>query len=183
MKTRGFSLIEIIVATGVFTVVAMLTVGSLFILTSAEKRVASIQANQDNVRFSMIEMTREIRNGAHYAICSGGTFGDCFRLRNADGVEVDYKISSDPATDCSIGAVNNCVLRAVGGGAFNPITGSDVKIERLNFYLKGADGLFPDENVQARVTIVLQGIAQEGTPNQTEIDIQTTISMLQIDTL
>ncbi len=179
MRAKGFSLIEIIVAVGVFTVVAMLTVGSLLILTAAEKRVASVQANQDNVRFAMIEMTREIRYGTEYNICSSNATNQetCFSVINADGETIQYKVSEKP-TDCSFDAKHNCVMRSVNGGIFHPVTGSDINISRLNFYLFGVD---INDTEQPRVTIILQGKAQEGTPNETIVNLQTTISMLQID--
>ncbi len=167
IKTRGFSLIEIIVSVGVFTVVAMLTVGSLLILTSAEKRVASAQINQDNLRFAMIEMTREIRNGIKYKLC--GVAGDltCFQFKNSNGKPAQYRLDG-----------NAVEYSTDGGSNFNKITGSDIKIDRLEFKLAGADST---DNIQSRVTIVLRGVVKADTPHETAINLQTTISMLKLD--
>lgn len=168
MHNKGFSLIEIIVAVGLFTVVAMLTVGSLFILTSAEKRVASVQANQDNIRFTMELMSREIRtgDGAFYSI-SPGCRPSCFSFELPTGEVVEYTLDSGR------------IFRQVNSGSPYAITGSEVSIEILSFDLKAADPYGDD--IQPHVTIALKGVAQKNTPNATTLNVQTSITPLLIN--
>lgn len=164
-STRGFSLIEIIVAVGVFTVVAMLTVGSLLILTAAEKRVASVQINQDNIRFAVDLMSREIRtsNGADYSDECGTS---CLTVRLADGNLVTYSL------------VGTRLMRQVEGLEAHAITGPDVSIEIFSVAVKSPDY---SDNVQAHVTFAIKGVAQKNTPNETDLYVQTSITPLALN--
>ena len=62
----GFTLLEMIVAVGVFAVLASLSVGSLLMLTGAQKKAASLQSIQDNLRFALEAMSKDIRFGDQY---------------------------------------------------------------------------------------------------------------------
>src|SRR3989338_4187029 len=187
---KGFSLIEILIAVAIFTFVAMLSIGSLLILTTAEKRVAGIQTSQDNVRFAVEAMAREIRTGALYRKddhCGGSI--DCFQFTNASKNGIVYKLSSD-STQCSPGTPSDsrCLLKSLGEvqpygsflfSALNPLTGSDVSIDDLRFLLSGE--LSGGDDFQVRVTIIMRAVARKNTKNETKIDIQTTVSQLKLD--
>lgn len=63
---RGFTLLELIVALGVFTIVVGTSTASLIILINAQRKTFFVQTNQDNIRFSLEVMAREIRTGILY---------------------------------------------------------------------------------------------------------------------
>lgn len=67
MKNKsGFTLLEMIVAVGVFAALASLSIGSLLMLTGAQKKAASLQSVQDNLRFALEAMSKDIRFGDQY---------------------------------------------------------------------------------------------------------------------
>ena len=179
---RGFTLLEIIVAIGLFTIVAFLTTGSLLILNNAQRKAFFIQTNQDNVRFTLESMAREIRTGVNYTLlnpppsqfnanaCSDTPLGACFGFTNAQKPNqyVVYKLSS------------STIQKSVDGGViFQPITAPEVFINNLRFYIAGAS---LTDNFQSRVTIVIQAITPGADPNSSRLDVQTTVNRLRRDT-
>jgi prepilin-type N-terminal cleavage/methylation domain-containing protein len=179
---KGFTLIEILVAVGIFAIVATLSVASLLVLTSAEKRAAGVQSSQDNMRFAVEAISREIRTGRNFTgTASAGTPCDgipsCISFTNSDEEAIVYKISPDPL-DCSSEAVGQCILKQVDGGLFRALTSNEVAIERLSFIINGED---PFDRHQPRVTIVIKAITRAGTSDESSLNIQTTVSRLDRD--
>jgi len=72
MKSRGFTLIEIIVSLGIFSIVAVIAIGSLVRVTSANRQAQAAQAGVNNVSFIMDTMSRELRTGTGYTCNTGG---------------------------------------------------------------------------------------------------------------
>ena len=171
-----------IVAIGIFSMVATLTMGSLLILTAAERHVSSVQINQDNVRFSLEAMAREIRTGDTYKTCSGLGSDNCFQFRNALQETIQYCLGTlDNVTyyaECSDSVNSTHLLRKVDDEDAHPITSTDITIDRLEFYLYG---VVEDDVFQPRVTIVMKAIALEGQKNETQMNVQTSISQLDLD--
>ncbi|MDD5165698.1 MAG: prepilin-type N-terminal cleavage/methylation domain-containing protein [Candidatus Pacebacteria bacterium] len=62
----GFTLIEIIVSLGIFAVVAVIAVGALVRVTSANRQAQAIQSGVNNVSFILDAISREMRVGTGY---------------------------------------------------------------------------------------------------------------------
>lgn len=158
---------EMIVAVGVFSIVATLSVSSLLILTAAERRVFNNQTNQDNVRFALEVIAREIRLGRLYHGCAGASSPDsCFAFENAFGEDVWYRLNG--------GAIE----RSLDNVTYQPITAPEVDIQSLRFYWTGET---EGDDLQPRVTIVIKALSPRGGENQSVMDLQTTVSQLDID--
>src|SRR3989344_5989804 len=65
-KTAGFTLFEMLVAIGVFSVVATITASLIVTLIRAQERVHMFQNLQDNIRFSMDFMNRSMLGGQNF---------------------------------------------------------------------------------------------------------------------
>ncbi|MCA9359669.1 prepilin-type N-terminal cleavage/methylation domain-containing protein [Candidatus Kaiserbacteria bacterium] len=63
---KGFTLIEMIVSLGVFSVVITIAVGALLGLISANEQLQAEQSVMTNLSFALDSMTREIRTGTNY---------------------------------------------------------------------------------------------------------------------
>lgn len=61
---KGFTLIEMIVALGIFGVVAVIAVGALVQIVGANRKAQAMQAAVTNVHFAIESMVREIRVGS-----------------------------------------------------------------------------------------------------------------------
>src|SRR3989344_4857691 len=89
-NSRAFTLVEMIVALGIFSIVAVVALGALVKIISANKKAQTLQASITNLSFALDSMSRELRVGTKYhcdvnpslsynsdtlatAACSGGT--------------------------------------------------------------------------------------------------------------
>jgi type II secretory pathway pseudopilin PulG len=152
----GFTLLELIVATGIFGLVVSM-IFSIFVLAVInQRRILAIKNVEDNVRFALEAMAREARTGMNF---SGG--GNSLIFTNARGQSVIYRLD------------NNVIEKSAdGGGTFAAVTGPEVKVDYLNFYLSGQA---PGDGFQPRITIAVGVSSTVG--NQTgNLKIQTTVS-------
>ncbi len=208
INRQGFSLLELIVAVGVFSVVATIAVGALLSISKAGKKAFYIQVNQDNLRFTLETIAREARTGFCYQdvstpngiVCPAfsstnycaSTYNQaidgpegCFQFRNARGESVVYKRSTSPAAvdGCNGTAPVSCVLKSVLGGAaasFFPVTAREVQIQNLRFRVFGEDSSSTD-NVQPRVIIVMRAQTPGLSNLSTTLDVETSVSQLLVD--
>src|SRR3989338_10090490 len=119
----GFTLLEMIVAVGVFAVLASLSVGSLLMLTGAQKKAATLQSIQDNLRFALEAMSKDARFGDQF-YCSDDPEDPSFPL--------PFLLTGSPPTavptDCVLGDGGKLIaFKAIREGTSN----SPVVIYRL----------------------------------------------------
>lgn len=206
-EDKGFTLIELVVAVGIFALVATLSVSSLLVLTATETRVFAVQTAQDNLRYALETMAREIRTGTCYrggdtdpaSVCFGiesplqpltknCTNTHCLQFRNAAGKEVKYDrgtgegicraaSGSEFAGGCLIKSSADTSADISTADAY-PLTSPEVKIEDLEFYVSGEnDG----DAEQPRVTIILKASTKDKKGATVRLDVQTTVSQLEQD--
>ena len=105
-KQSGFTLIEMIVSLGVFSVVVTTAVGAMLILISTNQQLQSEQSVMTNLAFALDTMTREIRTGYNYYCESqpdnsgnNNIFSDSNNHENIVGTSVqDCPLGRSPAT-------------------------------------------------------------------------------------
>lgn len=170
-------MIEMIVSMGVFSIAVLIAIGSLLVLTNAQKKALVLQSTQDNLRFALETMSRDIRTGDFYYcgssisdIPSNPSKKDCssgrpsFTFRNVAGNLITYQMRNDR------------IQKKDGAGIFQPLTSSDVSIEYLTFYVVGSSD---SDDFHPRVTLVTKGISGSGSTNS-ELNLQTTVSQRKI---
>ncbi len=174
----GFTLIEIMVALTIFSVVMVISMGSILAVFDANKKSQSLRAVMDNLNFTMEGMTRTIRFGTNYHCGSAGDTSspvDCpsgdtyLTVKAADTSKVTYKL------------VNGRIIRSINGGSDYFLTSPDVTIQNLSFRVFGSQPYSSGTDLfQPQVIIVLSGYA--GNLNsQSSFFLQTTVSQMQFD--
>lgn len=157
----GFTLIELMVAMGLFLTVTTLIV-SFFIQSSrAERAVAGRVSAIDNVALAIEGIAREIRTGSGFQTVSdpGGRRVDSLAFTNYRGESVVYRLN------------NASIEKSVNGGlSFMKLTSGSVKIVNLSFWMlqKSTDGA---KSFPPRITIVSQA---QG-PFEGSFNLQTTV--------
>lgn len=73
IKNKGFTLLEMIVSLGIFSVVAIIAVGSLVRITSLNRQAQTMQAAMNNINYILESMSREMRFGLNYNCTTGTT--------------------------------------------------------------------------------------------------------------
>lgn len=184
---KGFTLIEMIVALGVFSVIALISLGSFLVVLGAQRKSVSIGNVQENLRLTLEMMAKEIRvgrfyycgnfaddfgNGANYQDCANG--GPAVTFRSAGGTTV-YRVNNQRIEKSKD-----------AGSSFSVITFPEVRIDDLTFYVSGSRPYIPSEPApdtkQPKVTITVKGtMGIESKGSKSEFNIQTTVSQRKLD--
>ncbi|HOO47877.1 MAG TPA: type II secretion system protein [Candidatus Paceibacterota bacterium] len=159
-KEKGFTLIELMVATSIFSMVMLASLGALFTLLGASKNSRATHTAMDNVNFALESMTRSIRMGSKYYCVLGNelpgslTQGqNCidtpgtaisFLPQGTDPKPVSYKFASNNNVDTIERCKEQDCVQVISDA---------VDVKELSFYVAGAE----DEAEQPRVFIKLEG--------------------------
>lgn len=169
--SRGFTLVELIVATALFSIVMLVSVGALLSLVGANHKVQSLQSVMDNLNISLDGMERAIRMGSNFhgaggdLNCGGSdyqTTHDCVDGGTIFAFEPYGNTSSDQPWIYSYDAVTKRLYKSENGAAPIAITAPEVSIDSLKFYVVGSDrgcSVTPCDTVQPKVVIVVKGTA------------------------
>jgi prepilin-type N-terminal cleavage/methylation domain-containing protein len=160
----GFTIIEMIVALAVFSVVVTISIGALLTLIATNQQLQIEQSVMTNLSFALDSMTREIRTGTHY-FCetannlTGGHPGGIDNIFD-NNTDLDAELS-DIARDCLNG--RNPDSHRYHGIAFNEGGGSITGIGgRILYYFDRTDKkIFRRVGAEEAQSIVSSGIAIE----------------------
>lgn len=173
-------MIEMIVAVGVFSGASLIGVTALLSLMASQRKAISIQSAYDNMRFAVEIISKDLRTGDVFHCGSSGNPSfpqDCppsgsgdtsITFLNSNGQSIRYQ----QAVCNSVG----CIQKSVDGGANEQITGDDVDIQNLRFFVRGSlpsSGESPP--FQAVVTIIADGEAGSGR-SKSQFSLQTTVT-------
>lgn len=172
---KGFTLVEILVAVALFTVVATISAGALISVFDANNKSQTSKMVVDNLNIAIEDMARTIKFGAAYHCGSGGTLilpqncstGANFLALNFNGSTIVYRRNG------------NTIEKSTNGGtSYVPITEPSVVIQNLTFYTFGTD---TSDQLQPYVVIVIKGYVGTKPTQQTNFSIQTTVSQRTLD--
>ena len=193
-KNSGFTLVEMMVAIAVFSIVMVMAMGALLNVIESNNKAQSIKTAVDNISFALEGISKDMRMGTEYS-CSkdGSNFnGDCsdggmaisFKSSKSGNPYVYYKFLIN---DKSIGQILSCVSVGNTSGTdcdnptgYLPLTSSEVNLTSVVFYVLGSDSSkAPIPNrTQPRAIIVVEGTAGSKAKTQTSFDLQTSISQI-----
>jgi len=188
---RGFTLIELLVSVALFSVVMLISVGSLVAMAEAARKAESIKSVLNNLNFAFDSMSRTIRTGYLYH-CTDGT-GDTYSAMGAPASPQNCPTfgSSYLALEGSRGnpgsAGDQIIYRLRNdrvevsensGTTFLPLTAPEVTVESLRFYVSGAAS---GDGKQPYMVITLSGYIQVGEGNRTSIELQTALTQRLYD--
>jgi len=185
-STSGFTLIEIIVAISLFTVVAFISVGALLTVADANRKAQVLKTVMNNLNFSLESMSREIRVGSTY-YCNDITEGtvpggftiprNCSTGGNFFAFETSGGNSGSSLDQVMYRLNGNIIEKSVdGGNNFIDLTPPELRIESSNglrFYVTGA---LAGDTKQPKVTIVIKGEAGLKDKIVTDFSLQTSVS-------
>jgi prepilin-type N-terminal cleavage/methylation domain-containing protein len=158
----GFTLVEMIVAVGLFAVVMVICVTTLFALVNANRKAQALQSVMNNLNISLDSMARTIRMGSAYHCGSSAPYTgtrDC-AAGDTNFVFERYGGNTSIFTDqwfYRYNSTNKQIEKSEDGGTtFYPITAPEVTIDDMTFYTIGTTR---SDTVQPKVVIVIKGTA------------------------
>lgn len=174
--TTGFTLIEMIVSVAIFSMVVVVSTGAVFTIIRANQKVQTIKSAMGNLSFALESMSRVIKFSTVYHCGTTGTLsvaqncaypnGDTFLAFKdyRDGTTKRFRLNS------------TSIESGDGSGVYSSVTGTDVTITRLSFYVENAGST----TLQPRIKIIVQGYAGPKPDTRTTFNIQTMISQREI---
>ncbi len=165
VQTGGFTLVELIISVGIFSLLMVLSVGALLAVVSANKNAQGIKSAVENLNFSLETMARTIRSGSNYVCEDTNSDGKCNHISFYDrsgayevfnenvGVKIDYYL---------YGAT---LMRTVSGANPVAMTSSDVSVNLLRFDI--------DIMKQPNVLIIIDGLVNYKNTLETKFQIET----------
>lgn len=202
----GFTLIEMIVSLGVFSMVVTTAVGAMLVLISTNQRLQGEHSVMTNLAFALDTMTRELRTGYKY-YCSqqpldslnifsgnhesvGTATRDCVNGRDiSQSIQgVSFYEGGNSLTGGGAKRIlyyydtttnPKTIMRRVGNGIPQSIISSDLIITDAQFYVSGSNELSSTgDAVQPTITIYIE--AQDKDSEKTYY-LQTTVAQRSLD--
>jgi prepilin-type N-terminal cleavage/methylation domain-containing protein len=181
---KGFTLVELLVAIGLFAIVVAIAAGGFVNALRTQREVAGLIAAQSNASLALEQMAREIRTGYLFCHAVGSQTASA-----ACGCTT--AVVGAPWTCNAIAFINaneeNVVYLLAGtelqkatNGSTASVTGANVKITRLSFILQGQE---EGDQWPPRITISM-GVTANSTDPAIASDvfnIETSVSARAID--
>ena len=207
----GFTLIEMIVSLGVFSLVITIAVGALLTLMASSKRLQGEQSVMTNLSFALDGMTREIRTGSFYFCDSAGSDNGPNNIFNPT-VNLDSRLGNN-TQDCPNGANGNgfhglafkeggdsitaseerilyyfnqsdqMIYRRVGSAEPQSIVSSGIVVKRLEFIVTGSQKLTAGGNstTDQPAVTIFIEAAETADPTSKSYYLQTTVEQRTLD--
>ncbi len=197
---KGFTLIEVLVAIAIFSIVVMIAAGAFTRALQTQREVAALISAQSNGSLTLEQMSREVRTGYFFCATSTSTYANevpstpcvspvCTVISNGNpghNTPQEWQCSKLDfwnAHGCEIQyALSSGALTRTdayncegNGAAAQPITSANVSVRSLSFVLFGN---MYDDKWDARVTMAM-GVAPSSTDSVIAGDVmnlQTTVS-------
>ena len=162
----GFTLVEMVVAVGLFAVVSLVCIGALLSLVAADRKAQALQSVMNNLNISIDDLVRNARMGTVYhcgsgpatvsSDCSSGDVIFAFEPYGGNVNTADQWVYEYDASGAVCGQPNTICKSINGGSTWLPVTAPEVKITSMQFYVIGTT---PGDAVQPRVIVTIVGSA------------------------
>ena len=173
---RGYTLLEMIVSLGIFSLVMVVVTGAYLTLISLDRQARGNNQLVASLSFAVESMARNIRTGTGYA-CNGSSVspncvngGTSFSFVDSQGQTITYFKKADGTIGQCTGACSEA--RAVS------LTDPLITIQSLTFYVRGVGA---SDTVQPQAIFVIKGTMKTDTNKTTEFTIQTSATQRFID--
>jgi prepilin-type N-terminal cleavage/methylation domain-containing protein len=174
-STKGFTLIEMMVAVSIFAIVMLVATGALLSIVDANRKAQSQQTAFSNLDFALESMSRAIRVGTTFRCITGSyTNANVDQAHDCNGGGSAFAF--EPFAGSPLSSNDQVVYRLNGtqiersttGGASNsfiPITSPEIYVEGLTFYVRGSTA---GDSLQPQVLVSVWGHA--GTTTRTRVE-------------
>ena len=172
---RGYSLVELIVAVGIFSMVMLIVMGVYLALISYDRQARATNQLVANLSFAIESMVRTIRTGSGYS-CTGNpcttiTFND------SEGQPVRYRLNGDG----TIGQCKGSLAASCSDSTATPLTDPHIAVGTLAFYVRGVGATGANATIQPQVTIVTRGTMATDAGKSIDFTIQTSGTQRVLD--
>ncbi len=176
MNNKGFTLVELLVAAGIFSMIVITVVGVFTASIKLQDSVLSTKKVIGEINYAMEFMSRNLRmvvkdsNGA----CLDVSPLNYQLLNENTGIKVRNILQSGNCQEIVLDPITSRIeFNDTDTGVNSYLTSPGIEVTKLEFYISG-DG---DDDLQPMVTIYLEAKSGKAPP----IKIQTSVSQRNLD--
>lgn len=147
-SSRGYTLLELIVSIGIFSIVMLAATGAYLSLIRLDKEARATNDVVNNLAFAVDSMGRAMRTGTGYKCNDSIASPNCVAT---GGTSIGFTDSSGRAV--TYGVSNSQIVASIAGTTFS-LTDPRVQIDSMLFYVRGVG---TGDGVQPSVTYTIKG--------------------------
>lgn len=185
---RGFTLVEMMVSLVIFSIVMVISTGTLLVMIDINAKAQALYTSMTNVSFALDSITREIRTGhAYYCSdnissppqtgqqsCTNGGLGIAI-TRGRDNARIAYRFNQGVAAD---GAVRG-YIEQYEDDRWIPIT--SVNEIDIDVFVLIARNTSTADAGQPTVDLFIRGTMSNGLDVSTEFTVQSRVVQRRLD--
>jgi type II secretory pathway pseudopilin PulG len=182
--TAGFTLVEMIVAIGVFMISVIIIVGSLISLNNASRKARTERIAMDNLSAAIDSISRSVRMGTSFHCGCGDptTPGDTTFPATPRDCPLVYLFPNDTGGDRCLAFkgqggdqiifrfFNGRIQRSINAAPYLDMTAPEITITNLKFYLRGSA-----QGDQPVISMMMRGASGVKKTIVTDFHLQTTV--------
>jgi prepilin-type N-terminal cleavage/methylation domain-containing protein len=149
---RGYTLLEMLVAVGLFSVVMLTASAAYLTLIDLDRQARATNDVVSNLSFAVDSMSRATRTGTNYE-CNMINGNNC---PTTPGTSIEFTDESGRTIDYEL--LNGQMIATINGSA-SALTDSRITIQTLNFYVRGVG---TGDGIQPQVTFIIMGVLTTG---------------------
>lgn len=151
---RGYSLLELIVSLGIFSMVMLVVMSAYVTLISLDRKARANNQLAASLSFAVESMARSMRTGTGYACSANTSSPNCGASGGASISFVDSQSQTITYLLKSDGSIGQCTGSPCTNSTAVSLTDHRIDISSLRFYVRGVG---VGDNIQPRVTFVIAG--------------------------
>lgn len=170
LPRRGFTLVEMTVSLGLFTIIMFIATSAFLSIVNTDRKSRSVRIAVDNLNIALEDMSRRIKTGSTYNCGGGAGTNNC----PSPGQSSFAFTEQDEVTRTVYTWSSNAIWRGA-----ERITSTEITITNLKFIVSGS-AVGVADNQQPMVVIVIDGSLGSGA-TASSFKIQTTVTQRAYD--
>lgn len=170
---KGFTLIELMTAVSIFSIVMTISMGSIVGIFDANRKSRSLKTVLNNLNLAVESMSKEIRFGTNYHCGSG----DITEPQDCPSGDTLVSILSSDSTQITYRLNDKSIEKQIDDGGYISLTAPEIIVDDLTFYVLGARS---EDLFQPKVLIKIKSHSGEG-KGRSDFTLQTTVSQRILD--
>lgn len=163
----GFTLIEMLVAVSLFSIVLLICLGSIMTIVDVNKKSQTLTTVMNDLNFTLENMTRSMKTGTIQLAANSSNDYSSITVEDQDGRTITYAWDEDKQQ----------ITRQLGEQTPAAITSEQINVTNLIFRV-----FYNDANRQPRILILVSGVASIGDSISSSFTIQTSVSQRDLET-
>lgn len=185
---RGFTLVEMLVSVGIFSIVVMISLGAILTILDANRKARTLTEVMNNLNFSMEMITRSLKTGVEPDQDNGTLIVGAIIL-DEEGFKrekTQYKLEEQDGrgfiSRCAVVVTSSSQYESAScaSGDWMPITSDMVDIDRFDLLVTATQNA-NDGVIQPRTQLFIKGTVKISDRISSDFSLQTTVSQRRLN--